>query len=30
MKTLKIALAVFVAYTAVAGYGVYRALMWRP
>lgn len=30
MRKLKIALVLFAAYTVAAGYGVYRALTWRP
>jgi hypothetical protein len=30
MKALKIALGVSLLYTLAAGYGVYKALMWRP
>jgi hypothetical protein len=30
VKALKISLALVTVYTAVAGYGVYKALMWRP
>jgi hypothetical protein len=30
MKALKITLAIVTMYTLAAGYGVYKALTWRP